>query len=385
MSTIAPQNNTRNFTLLGDPAVVFKIPFHNVATDSLNGVAMSGAIDTLKALSVVTIKGHIEDESGQFLNNFNGIVTPVVFDKAQVVNTLMNDPISLAKSFDVTKNIIYKGKATVTNGLYQYSFVVPKDITFQYGNGKLSYYAENGTTDANGYSNQIIVGGANTNAPLDNLGPDLNVFMNDDNFVNGGITDSDPYLIVKVNDENGLNTVGNGIGHDLTAVLDGNTANTMILNEYYEADLDTYKSGRIKLQLNDLSPGSHTIKVKVWDVYNNSSEKELEFIVQDELEISLDHVLNYPNPFTTHTEFMLEHNQVCQSLEVQIIVMTITGKVVKTINQIVNAEGFRIDPIPWDGLDEFGDKLAIGTYIYKVKVSTGEKSIDKFEKLVILR
>jgi hypothetical protein len=352
----------------------------------LNGVAISGSIDTLKALSVVTISGQITDENGSFLNTFNGIINPVVFDKDQLSTSLANDPpYSFPKNFDVTKNVIYKGKATVTNGRYKFSFVVPKDISFQYGSGKLSYYAHNYTTDANGYNNQIVVGGINTNAPVDNIGPDLDVFLNDENFVNGGITNTEPFLIVNVLDENGLNTVGNGIGHDLTAVLDGNTSNTVILNDFYEANLDTYKSGRIKYQFSKLEPGKHTLKVKVWDVYNNSSEKELEFIVQEEQELVLDHVLNYPNPFTTNTVFMLEHNQVCQTLDVKISIMTITGKVVKSIVQTVNAEGFRIDPIAWDGLDEYGDKLAIGTYIYKVEVTAGDKSVEQYEKLVILR
>lgn len=387
MASISPGNstNTRNFTLLGDPAVEFKIPYHDVVTDSINGVAISGAVDTLKALSIITISGRIKDENGNFLNTFNGIITPVVFDKDQMTTSLANDPGSSPKTFNVTKNVIYKGKATVTNGLFKYSFVVPKDIAFQYGNGKLSYYAHNYSTDANGSNNQIIVGGANTNAPSDAVGPQMEVYLNDDNFVSGGITNSNPFLIVNAQDENGLNTVGNGIGHDLTAVLDGNTSNTIILNDFYEAELDTYQKGRIKYQFSNLEPGSHTLKVKIWDVYNNSSEKEIDFIVQEEEELVLDHVLNYPNPFTTSTVFMLEHNQVCQTVDVKISVMTITGKVVKTITQTVNAEGFRIDPIAWDGLDEFGDKLAIGTYIYKVEVTAGEKKVDKYEKLVILR
>lgn len=387
MSAFSPGNagNTRNFTLLGDPAVQFKIPFHNIITDSLNGVSISAAPDTIKALSVITIKGHVQDEAGNLLPGFNGIIYPVVFDKPQSVTSLANDPGSSPKTFEVIKNVIYKGKATVTNGQFQFTFVVPKDIAFSYGSGMLSYYAQNGVVDANGYSKSIIVGGANTNAPVDNTGPEMDIYMNDENFVDGGITNTNPYLIVKVNDLNGMNTVGNGIGHDLTAILDGNTSNTINLNEYYEADLDTYQSGRIKYQLTNLEPGKHTLKVKVWDVYNNSSEKEIEFTVQDEQEMALEHVLNYPNPFTTNTVFMFEHNQTCQLMDVKITIMTITGKIVKTILQTVNTEGFKADPIPWDGLDEFGDKLAIGTYIYKLEVKANEQKAELFEKLVILR
>jgi hypothetical protein len=390
LEAVPPTNdaNFRNFTLLGDPALKLAIPKHNIVTTMVNNSPVTGPIDTLKALSRVTITGHVEDYSGQKLTNFNGLVYPTVYDKELQLTTLANDPGSngsFPANFNLRKNVIYKGKASVVNGDFTFSFVVPKDISFQFGPGRLSYYAENGTEDAHGYNEDIIIGGSDTSATADNQGPSIELYMNDDNFVVGGITDESPDLFSIVFDDNGVNTVGNGIGHDITAILDENTDNAIILNDFYESDVDTYQSGTIRYSFADLEEGPHTLSLKVWDVYNNSSEAITEFVVANSEELALDHVLNYPNPFTTKTTFFFEHNQVCSSLDVQVQVFTVSGKLVKSINTIANTEGFRIDGIDWDGRDEYGDKIGRGVYVYRVKVSTNEGEVEeKFEKLVIL-
>jgi len=134
-----------------------------------------------------------------------------------------------------------------------------------------------------------------------------------------------------------------------------------------------------------LSVGQHNLKIKAWDVYDNSAEAYTEFIVANSSTVALSHVLNYPNPFTTKTQFYFEHNQANILFEVQIQIFTVTGKLVKTINQFVNSDGFRSDPIDWDGKDDFGDKIGRGVYVYSIKVTTGENgSAVKYEKLVIL-
>jgi hypothetical protein len=210
--------------------------------------------------------------------------------------------------------------------------------------------------------------------------------LNDSTFVFGGITNENPLLYAVMRDENGINTVGSGIGHDIKAILDGESASPIVLNDFYESDLDTYQSGAIRYQLNDLSEGLHTLNLKVWDIHNNSSEVYTEFVVASSANLALDHVLNYPNPFTTHTEFMFEHNQACAFLDVQIQVFSVSGKMVKTLNRVVRTDGFRSDPIAWDGLDDFGDTIGRGVYVYRVQVTTPEgQKAEKFEKLVILR
>lgn len=381
-----------NFVILGDPALKLAYPQQKVFTSAINSVVVStNSTDTLRSLSKISVSGFVGDKTGAKLSNFNGVVYPTVFDKEAVITTLVNDPYpqiptgSMPYTFTAQKNSIYKGKAQVINGEFNFSFLVPKDISYNFGKGKISYYAHNGVTDASGYYDQIVIGGSNPNPMVDNHGPVISLFMNDEKFVAGGVTNENPKIYALVSDSSGINTIGTGIGHDAVALLDENTSKPIILNDYYESDLNTYQKGKIRYPFNELSEGNHRLSLKVWDVQNNSSTVYTDFVVAKQAELALTHILNYPNPFTTKTKFFVEHNQCCTTLKVLIQVYTISGKVVKSINQTILNEGFRFDGIEWDGKDEYGDKLARGVYIYKVSVTDGEKKkADKIEKLVIL-
>lgn len=382
-----PANNISkpNFSLLGDPGLMMSYPKHNVYTSSINDIEMELFADTLKALQEVKVSGYLGDQNGTKLTNFNGFVYPTVYDKQTRVFTQNNDG-GVVQEFDTFNKTIYRGKASVVNGDFEFRFVVPFDINYSVGNARISYYAEAGNIDAHGAEERFQIGSILENAQLNTVGPEVNVFMNDTLFISGGVTNRSPVLLVRLADENGINTAGNGIGHDITAVIDGNTQNPIVLNDFYESDLDTYKSGEVKYQLTNLTPGEHTLTVRAWDVHNNSGTGTIEFIVAENEGIALNNVLNYPNPFTTSTSFFFEHNQACETLDVRIQVFTIGGKLVKTINRQVRQSGFRSEPIAWDGLDDYGDNLGKGVYVYKLEVrNTDGKRAEKFEKLVILK
>jgi len=377
--------NNRNFSLIGDPAQRLAFPLHKVETLAINGEDVNSLTDTINALELVTVTGRMRNRNGQLMPDFDGVVYPTVFDKNSRVSTLANDPSSSIRQFSVQKNLIYKGKASVKNGEFRFTFVVPRDIAYNYDFGRISYYAEGEGTNANGYFEKFIVGGSSDGTQTDERGPEVRLYMNDESFAYGGITDESPSLFAIVADSNGVNTVGNGIGHDITAVLDDNATSTINLNDFYQADLDSYQSGKVIYPFSNLSEGTHNLKFKIWDVYNNSSEAYTEFVVAESAQLALQHVLNYPNPFTTRTSFMFEHNQPCNSLDVQVQVFTVSGKLVKTINETVLSNGFRNDPIEWDGLDDFGQKIGRGVYLYNLKVKTpdGQKA-EQIERLVIL-
>lgn len=377
-------SNNRNFTLLGDPALKLAYPKHNVKTTKINGVNVSLS-DTIKSLGKVTITGEVQDKNGIKLTGFNGVISPIVFDKNRQVNTLDNDGEGVF-SFNLQTSKLFKGKVSVTNGDFSYTFVVPKDISYNYGKGKLSYYAENKAEDANGYYTEFYIGGTSDDYEADDVGPEIDLFMNDENFVFGGITDDSPILLANISDLHGINMVGNGIGHDIVAVLDDNTDESFILNDFYEADLNSYQSGKIAFPLSELKEGRHKLTLKVWDVYNNSSEATIEFVVVDSRDIKLERVYNYPNPFTTYTEFWFEHNQPGKQLYAQVQIFTVSGKLVKTIEQHILNEGFRSTSITWDGLDQYGDRIGRGVYVYRLKVRTENFTVaEKYQKLVILR
>ncbi len=384
-------SNARKFTMIGDPTQHLALPEYGIMTTHINNQNVSG-LDTLAALQEISISGIIVDNNGVQLNNFNGIVYPTIFDKKNIVSTLVNDPgESLPKDFTSQKNIIFKGSATVSNGAFTFSFIVPKDIDYQYGKGRISYYAHDGTSkDAAGYYDRIIIGGTAANPVSDDNPPLVEVFMDDEEFAFGGLTSPDPVIYVKLSDDFGINVASSGIGHDLTAVLDENTQNTITMNDFYEAETDNPKKGKAKYPLSNLETGLHTLRVKGWDIANNSGEGYTEFFVEDDAEVALEHVLNYPNPFTTNTEFQFEHNQAGKMLRVQVKIYSVSGKLVKTIDEDIFADGNRIRGIEWDGRDEYGDKIGRGVYLYKVSIANfNEDSINstissEFEKLVIL-
>ncbi|MGB1041658.1 MAG: type IX secretion system sortase PorU, partial [Flavobacteriales bacterium] len=318
----------RRFSLIGDPALNLAFPKHNVVTTEVNNVPVNSVFDTLKALSKISIKGFVADANGTLISDYNGVVYPTVYDKPLTLSTLGNRDLSDARTYDLQRSVLYKGKATVKNGLFEFTFLVPKDINYQFGYGKISYYCYNGEEDGAGYFDKINVGGVDLSASADNEGPVVGLYMNDNSFVSGGITDQSPFIYAELFDSSGINTSGNGIGHNLTAILDEKTSNPLILNNYYEANLDSYQGGTINYPMSQLAEGNHTLSFKSWDVHNNSSDNTIDFVVVENAELSIDHVLNYPNPFTTRTQFFFEHNQSCEFLQVQVQVFTVSGKLV---------------------------------------------------------
>jgi Peptidase family C25 len=385
-------DNSRRFTLLGDPAQTLALPEYRVATTTINGKQYDATNpDTISALEQVTLTGEIRDTSGNLVQGFNGRVFVTVFDKPQKLQTLGQDPNSQVVQFEVQRSIIFRGAASVTAGRFSVAFTTPKDINYAPGQGKISYYAENGTPlDAAGSDRGFIVAGI-SNTINDDQPPFVQVFMNDDKFVTGGVTDSNPRIYAKVSDDYGINITGTSIGHDLTGVVDANVQETIVLNDFYQSNLDNSKAGTVTYPLNNIKPGLHKVSVKAWDIANNKGEGFTEFLVATSADAALDHVLNYPNPFTTSTNFTFEHNLVGQVLDIQVRIFTVSGKLVKTILHQSNASGYRVNDVHWDGKDDFGDDIGKGVYVYKVAVRgtdlTGKKSEieSKFEKLVILK
>ena len=382
-----PNSSTNVVFYLGDPALMLALPKPKIKLTKVNDIPITQSIDNFKSLSKIKLTGEVTDENNNLLTNYSGEVSTIIFDKTIARTTYNNDGYSPPINFNVLGETIFRGNATVTSGQFEFSFVVPRDIRVPLANGRISFYAKknNQLENETGYDSSIKIGGINENAVADNISPRVKLYMNDETFVSGGTTNESPFLVAILEDENGINTAS-GIGHDIVAVLDGDVSNPYILNDYYQTKLDDFTTGSLRFPLRKLSPGLHTITFKAWDVYNNPVTAEIQFIVAGDDTITLTHVLNYPNPFVNYTEFWFTHNKPYEPLEVQVQVMTITGKIVWTKNQIITTEGFLSKDITWNGKDDFGDSIGKGVYIYKLTVKstlTNMKS-EKFEKLVIL-
>jgi hypothetical protein len=382
-----PSSASNVIFYIGDPALMLAIPKPRINLTKVNDVVISQSIPDFKSLAKIKISGEITDENNNLLSNYNGELATAIFDKLITTSTLNNDGYSPAMSFKILGETIFRGNASVTNGQFEFSFVVPRDIRVPVDYGRISFYSKKNQALENqtGYNTTIKIGGINENAPQDNINPKVKLYMNDETFVSGGTTNESPFLLAFLEDENGINTAS-GIGHDIVAILDGDVSNPYILNDYYQTKLDDYTNGNLRFPLRNLAPGMHTISFTAWDVYNNPVTSEIQFVVVGDESLTLTHVLNYPNPFSTYTQFWFSHNRPYEPLDVQVQVMTITGKVVWTKNQVITTEGFLSREITWDGRDDFGDRIGKGVYIYKLTVRSNltNKKAEKYEKLVIL-
>lgn len=377
--------NDRNFTLLGDPALKLAFPLFNVKIDSIqkNGISL----DTLKSLSTPTMHGHIENKTGILQSNYNGWAEVKIFDKKRNTITLDNDNNGIVFNYNSQEDLLFKGQTKIENGIWKIDFIIPKDIRLNYDFGKISVYAvDSNGNDATGYSKDYKIGGTSNDYTLDDKGPVLSVFLDDTTFTFGDEVTPTPLFISRLSDSSGINIMNNDIGKDITLTIDEDYENTIVLNSKYKTSKQTYKSGEIIVPLDELENGRHSLKLKAFDNQNNSSQAYTEFYIESNPEIALEHVLNYPNPFTTNTDFYFEHNQSSNDLEIMIQIITISGKIVKTITSNQPANSKRIGPINWDGKDDFGDNIGRGVYVYRIIVqnSKGDKT-EQLEKLVILK
>jgi len=361
--------NQLNFSLLADPALRLANPNNQVKTTSINGKDVENEVDTLRTLTVVKVKGFVADNKGAKLSAFSGEIIPTVYDKAMQVETLGNageEPMD----YNIQNNIIYRGLASVKNGEFEFSFFVPKDISYKLDKGKILYYAYNDLIDAHGFFNDFYIGGSSNAVISDSNGPEISLFMNTESFKDGGTVSASSVLLANIKDNTGINTAGTGIGHDITAVLDNDNSNVMVLNDFFQADLDSYTSGKIVFPLTELAEGEHVLRIKVWDVLNNSSEKEIRFVVKDDFRIET--VSCYPNPMQGETHFIFKHNQPDETFDVELEVFESSGSRMDLVQASVGSNGTESLPLEWIPAER-QVKMRNGVYVYRISATTKDR------------
>ncbi|MDD2793939.1 MAG: FlgD immunoglobulin-like domain containing protein, partial [Sediminibacterium sp.] len=307
----------------------------------------------------------------------------IIYDKTQLVKTLGNTPSSPVTGFSEQRSILFNGKVAVTNGLFNCSFILPKDIRFAPGFGSISLYASNGVSDAAG-ATPVGISGFAAAIPSDTKGPDIRLFLNDTLFMNGGLSNESPVLIAHLSDSSGINATGNSIGHDITLVIDGAINNQLVLNNAFSYRTNSYQAGQLQFQLPVLLPGKHSLKLKAWDVLNNSNEASLDFWIAPQEKLTISAVRNFPNPFAGSTQFSVEHNQRNTNLFVEIFISDSQGRLVKHLSERVNSSGSRNVQLRWNGDTDSGRKLSRGTYFYRIIVSTTTQQVQHAGQLLLL-
>lgn len=373
--------NSKAYVFFGDPAIKLNYPKNTIEITSVNDHEIT-QIDTIKALQSVNIKGVVNDIFGNHLPDFDGTLHINVYDK-EVQTTTYGNEVS-PYTFKLRNNLIYTGKANIAKGEFSADFILPKDINYSYGKGAISLYAVGNGTDAHGIFSDVIVGGLNPDSGSDEEAPEIKIHIDDEKFIDGSITNENPLLIAYIKDNNGVNTSGAAIGHDITATLSGATNKTYILNQFYEAPLSDDEYGTLSYKFYDLNEGEHLLTFRAWDIYNNSNVATIRFNVVKGKVIDIENVANYPNPVDDYTSFTFEHNQKDNNIKVTIRIYDVIGQLVKTIEEHSLGTTTRSNPIKWDATSDNGSKLPSGIYIYNITVSNSQnEESTSYSKLII--
>lgn len=372
----------RNFILLGDPSMKIAYPENQIRINTINGSTLNiNSPDTLKALQRVSLTGTIES-SGQVISNFNGVLQFTLLDKSNTLQTKGTE--SDIFEFTERNSTLFSGSASVVNGEFQFDFVVPKNINYQFGAGKMTFYATDLTrgSDALGASVGFLLGGTITDVVADLSPPVIRPFLNDTTEVQTYYVKPDADLILLLEDENGINISTSGIGQDITATL--NDSVTYSLNDFYTTQLDNFQKGIVSFPMRNLPIGSNKLDIKVWDTHNNTSNSSLEFIVTDENSASISEIKAYPNPFSNNMTFAVTHNSAGQSLELVVEIFNQKGEKVTSLYS-VKQTATNTETITWDGTDNSGSTLPAGVYIYNTLLRSEDSEIvhSSRKKLII--
>ena len=385
------QGNNRKFNLLGDPTLRVGIPGESkrAEVETINGVDITQATGQLRALDRVTVTGSLKLQDGTVDDTYNGIVELSIFDAEREI-PIKNQRFMSTPYYTVQEDLIWRGEVQAQQGLFDATFVVPKDISYSNLSGRLSLYAYSGSEQILGYTENFLVGGTSDNPPDDSNGPEISLFLNDTTFVSGGLTAPSPRLIVKLFDESGINTVGAGVGHEMLLTINDDAENAVDISSGFKSEANSFQRGTVEWELTDLQPGSNSISLRTWDVLNNSSTAAIDFFVAEDEDLVLRNVYNYPNPTSGETLFVFEHNQpLGTNASVQVRIYTLSGRLVRNIEVDEMLPGGVLQ-LPWDGRDEDTDLLATGVYLYKLRVEVenpdgGRQVSEKIEKLAIIR
>ncbi|MBR0310207.1 MAG: T9SS type A sorting domain-containing protein, partial [Paludibacteraceae bacterium] len=374
-NSVGADSNKMSYVLLGDPAIRLHFP-----TDYR--VRTLQASDTLNALTLHNFTGWIEAENGDTAREFNGSVSITMMDKMQQITTRDNDETDPDKkslhTYNDYPNTIYQGQARVTNGHFAYTFMMPKDIRYNYGNGRITYYALDSINgEGVGHYEDFIVGGSASAQIIDTIGPDLNIYLNSRSFVNGDKTTPQPHFFADIFDEHGINTVGSGIGHDLLLTIDADPNKMFVLNDYF-ASSGGYQSGQVSYRIDELEEGSHTLTFRAWDMLNNSASKSLDFQVVKGLEPTMYSIVSYPNPVRVSEvlHFSIDYDQPDELMEMGVYVYSPQGELVYAANRKgTEQHAFAISDT----------KLTPGIYLYRVSLTTSDgNTTGKSGKLIVV-
>ena len=371
--------NKLQYTLLGDPALLLNIPQQTMVVDSINGQPATQGIK-LAAGSIVKITGHVV-LNGKTDSNFNGIVSLSVRDAEETITCRLNDQSSTGADkpfvYRDRTNYLYRGSENVSEGIFHFTFAIPKDISYTDGNGLMTLYAINAdkTRSAHGENESFELIGSST-AQTDSIGPSVYAYLNSKTFKNGDKVNTTPYFIAELYDDSGINASGSSIGHDLELIIDGDMNQTYNLNNYFEYDFGDYRSGSIGFSIPELSIGTHKLLFRAWDILNNSTTTELIFEVSEDAGSGDFSVTCTQNPANTNTQFVITHDRPGSELNITLDVFDLGGRQVWRQTDSVVATN-NTATIDWNLNVAGGSRLHTGLYLCRLTLNNSSSQTVK--------
>lgn len=360
--------NDLKFALLCDPTIRLGVPQYRTKIDSINNISGDSVFE-MKSLQRVKVAGSVLNSDSSFWSDYNGSIELQVYDVDKIISYV---DFGYTFNFKVIGGIIYSGKTNVINGKWTIDFVVPKDISYNPGRGKMIAYFKNNSSDGLGYTDNFIMNGIDSNAAADSTGPAVSIYLGSRNFRSGDLVNQNPKLIADFTDDNGINLTGT-IGHKIEAIINDDENNKIDLTPYYTSN-QNFQTGTAEYQLENLADGNYKIEIIAWDTYNNYSSSIIDFTVKSNAEFALENVYNYPNPMQDNTNFIFQHNS-DETLTATIDIYTVSGRLIKELNKTNITDKFV--SLEWNGLDSDGDAIANGTYLYKVLIKSENGNFSK--------
>ena len=382
--------NRLQYSLLGDPAVRLAMPTRHLEITSINDTPLTEGVQLkVKAGSTAKVEGRIMGTDGQTDTSFNGTMTAMVRDILEKITCRLNntttDGATTPFVYYDRPNTIFNGSNQVKDGLFSFTFAVPKDISYSDQSALINIYAVNNdkTVEANGRSKSLVLNGKAEQSSSE-AGPSIYCYLNSEAFTNGDAVNPTPYFVAFLNDEDGINASGSGIGHDLELIIDGQMATTYNLNDYFQYDFGSYTKGQVGYSIPTLAYGQHKLLFRAWDVLNNSSTAELSFNVAKGVEPNLVSVECSPNPAKTNTTFRIVHDRTGSEMDVKLDIFDTAGRHLWTYSES-GVSTDQVYTLDWDLVTDGGRRLNTGLYLYRVNISSdGSSYSSKAQKLIIL-
>ncbi len=377
--------NKLQYVLLGDPALRLKYPQYRIKVTEVNEKA---AVDTfqVQAGGRLNLKGVVESLSGDTIKNFTGFVYSNLFDGVEQVTTRNNTGLGSFKYTAYKKNI-FSGSDSIVNGCFSISMPIPMDISYSDAMGRLNLFALDSAYQysAHGHFDNLVFNGTAAETLNDGNGPEIKAYLNTPSFVNGDKVNDTPCLWLELYDINGINTIGNSIGHDIVAIVDNNPKYTYNLNSVYQPVVGDFTRGTVMFPIDKLEEGEHTLMVRAWDYYNNSSVVYVTFVVEQDMAPEISSIVVNPSPVVSGSEakFYIHHNRPQSELDLILEIYNIHGQLLWRNVETGVSDGL-VYECSWNGSGQAGQPLGTGVYVARVSIATGEASIVKGTKFLVI-